>query len=168
MNITSNTTLLQEGHPVRNYFQENDIIHVLLGLLTSINSMNDLQKYINVFNQLYTIEKRFIRKENQLFPFLEKKGWDGPSQGMWFFHDNLRDQFRLMRYYIRTKNLEKININTTFLVSGIYRLMQVEETVLFPKALQLLNEEDWITMRKGEEEIGWMLPEPPAAYPNPE
>lgn len=168
MNTTSNTTLLQEGHPVGNYFQENDIIHALLEELTAIDSILDLQKYINVFNQLSTIEKRFARKENQLFPFLEKKGWDGPSQGMWSFHDNLRDQFRLMRYYIRTQNLEKINTNTSFLVNGIYRLMQVEETVLFPKALELLNEEDWVAMRKGEDEIGWMLPESPAAYPSPE
>jgi PAS domain S-box-containing protein len=44
--------------------------------------------------------------------------------------------------------------------------MEVEETVLFPNALELLTESDWIEMRKGEEEIGWMLPQPPAAFPS--
>lgn len=46
--------------------------------------------------------------------------------------------------------------------------MSVEENVLFPNALELLAEEDWISMIKGEEEIGWMLAETPAPFPNVE
>ncbi|GGA81397.1 hypothetical protein GCM10008015_22730 [Flavobacterium palustre] len=161
---TTHTTKLPEGHPIRVYFQENDLIHSLLEELSNTIPEEDFQKYTNVFNQLSTIEKRFARKENQLFPFLEKKNWVGPSQGMWSFHDNLRDQFRLIRYYLRNQNFEKVTINTPFLVDGIYRLMHVEETVLFPNALDLLTEEDWIKMRAGEEEIGWMLPQNPAPF----
>lgn len=165
MNETSNATKLPEGHPVRIYFQENDIIHQLLEELSVTNPEDDFQKYINIFNQLRTIEKRFARKENQLFPFLEKRGWNGPSQGMWSFHDTLRDQIRLIRYYIKTQNPEKIIDNTPFLIDGIYRLMHVEETFLFPNALDLLEENDWIAMRAGEEEIGWMLQQNPVAFP---
>ena len=168
MNDISNTTILPEGHPVQIYFQEKEIIQALLEELSAVNPEDDLQKYTNIFNQLHTIEKRFARKENQLFPFLEKKGWNGPSQGMWSFHDNLREQFRLIQYYLKMNNPEKISINTPFLVNGIDRLMQMEEAVLFPNALELLTEADWIEMRKGEEEIGWMLPEAPAPYPKQE
>ncbi|HEX9153097.1 MAG TPA: hemerythrin domain-containing protein, partial [Flavobacterium sp.] len=166
MTQTSNTTKLPDGHPVQVYFQENDIIHTLLEQLSVTDPANDLQKYISIFNQLQTIEKRFARKENQLFPFLEKKGWVGPSQGMWSFHDNLREQFRLIQYYLKTNNPEKINKNTSLLVNGIYRLMQMEETVLFPNALNVLDENDWIAMQAGEAEIGWMLPNAPVAFPN--
>ncbi|WP_348813814.1 DUF438 domain-containing protein [Flavobacterium maritimum] len=165
MNTTLDTTALPEGHPVQVYFQEREIIYKLLEELSEADPAEDIQKYINIFNQLDTIEKRFARKENQLFPFLEKKGWVGPSQGMWSFHDNLREQIRLIRYYIKTGNPEKITVNTPFLVDGIYRLMHVEETVLFPNALDLLEEKDWIAMRSGEEEIGWMLPKAPAPFP---
>lgn len=168
MNDILNTPTLPEGHPVQIYLQENDLIIALLEELTAVNPEDDLQKYTNIFNQLHTIEKRFARKENQFFPFLEKKGWNGPSQGMWSFHDNLREQFRLIQYYLKMNNPEKIRINTPFLVNGIDRLMQMEEAVLFPNALELLNENDWIEMRKGEEEIGWMLPHPPAPYPKQE
>lgn len=168
MNETLNTTTLPEGHPVRIYFQETDIINKLLEELTDTNPEDDFQKYINIFNQLRTIEKRFARKENQLFPFLEKRGVNGPSQGMWSFHDTLRDQIRLIRYYIKTKNPEKISDNTPYLIDGIYRLMHVEESVLFPNALKLLEENDWIAMRAGEEEIGWMLPQNPVAFPSQE
>jgi len=165
MNETFNTATLPEGHPVQIYFQENDLIHRLLSELSAANPANDLQQFINIFNQLATIEKRFARKENQLFPFLEKKNWVGPSQGMWSFHDNLREQIRLIQYYIKTKNPEKIAANIPFLENGIYRLMQIEETVLFPNALDILEESDWIAMRAGEEEIGWMLPNAPTPFP---
>jgi len=168
MTETVHTPELQEGHPVWNYFQEKELIVSLLEEITNVSPLTDLPKYTNIFNQLLTIEKRFARKENQLFPFLEKKGWVGPSQGMWSFHDNLREQFRLIQYYLKMNNLEKAVTNTPFLTDGIYRLMGVEENVLFPNALDILTENDWIEMRKGEEEIGWMLSHTPPPFPKVE
>lgn len=165
MNETLNTTSLPEGHPVSVYYQEKEIVISLLGELLAVDAETELQKYTNIFNQLQTIEKRFARKENQLFPFLEKKGWNGPSQGMWSFHDNLREQFRLLRKNMEAKEFDKINSDTPFLVDGINRLINTEDMVLFPNSLNMLSEEDWIAMRKGEEEIGWMLPETPAPFP---
>ena len=164
MNTISNTSMLPDWHPISVYYQEKEIICQLLEELSNTNSAEDLYKYVNIFNELGTIEKRFSRKENQLFPFLENKGWVGPSQGMWSFHDNLREQIRLIKYYIKTSNTEKIRINTPFLVDGIYRLMHIEETVLFPNALDILEEKDWKAMRKGEVEIGWMLAKNPPSF----
>jgi PAS domain S-box-containing protein len=165
MNTSLNKNSLSKWHPISIYFQEKHIIVALLEELSVTFLLTDLPKFTNIFNQLQTIEKRFARKENQLFPFLEKKGWNGPSQGMWSFHDNLREQFRLLRNNIEHKEFDKIKTNIPFLIEGIYRLLQVEETVLFPNALELLTENDWIRMRIGEEEIGWMLPEVPTAFP---
>ncbi len=168
MNNNFDTATLPEGHPVSVYFQEREIIVGLLEEISTVDSKEEFQKYTNIFNQLQTIEKRFARKENQLFPFLEKRGWVGPTQGMWGFHDNLREQMRLLRKNLDEREYDKIKINTPFLVDGILRLMNTEGNVLFPNALDLLTENDWITMRKGEEEIGWMLPETPVPFPNVE
>lgn len=168
MTETINNSTLPEGHPIWIYFQEKEIINSLLEEIKAVNPLVDLPKYTNIFHQLLTIEKRFARKENQLFPFLEKKGWVGPSQGMWSFHDTLREQFRLIQQNIKTGNGEKIKTNTPFLTEGISRLMGVEEDVLFPNALEILTKNDWIEMRKGEEEIGWMLAEIPPSFPKVE
>lgn len=168
MNDTLNKTALSEGHPVSVYYQEKEIINILLLELLAVDAKTELHKFTNIFNQLQTIEKRFARKENQLFPFLEKRGWNGPSQAMWGFHDNLREQFRLLRKNMDAKEYDTINTNTPYLIDGINRLMKTEDNVLFPNALDLLTEKDWIEMRKGEEEIGWMLPETPAPFPNVE
>ncbi|MFV0529953.1 MAG: DUF438 domain-containing protein [Flavobacteriales bacterium] len=147
---------LQENHPVKVYFEEKEWIEKMIADLKNTDVENEFQKYFNLFNQLSEIEKRFARKENQLFPYLEKHGWNGPSQGMWSFHDNLRDQIRLLKQFNEVKDTEKINQNLGFLIDGIQRLMMIEELKLFPTSLQLLTQEDWQEMEKGEEEIGWM------------
>lgn len=86
MNDTSTITNLPKGHPVSIYLRETELIKKLAGEISETNPVSEIQKYYNIFNQLSEIERRFERKENQLFPYLEKRGWNGPSQGMWSFH----------------------------------------------------------------------------------
>ncbi|MCC7331321.1 MAG: DUF438 domain-containing protein [Flavobacteriales bacterium] len=159
---------LPEGHPVKVYYEESELIQKLITELRSINLSENFQEYYNAYNQLCTIEKRFARKENQLFPYLEKHGWDGPSQGMWSFHDNLRDIIRLINQQNEHKEIEKIKINLPMLLDGIERLLNIEDMKLFPNSMQLLTKEDWEEFYEGDEEVGWMLKEKPTPYPKRE
>lgn len=156
---------LAEGHPVKVYYTESTLIQDLILELNLVNPVEDFQKYLNIFNQLTTIEKRFARKENQLFPYLEKHGWKGPSQGMWSFHDNLREQIKLLNNYNAKKDIEKILENIPYLINGIERLLIIEDIRLFPNAMELITEEEWKDFYIGDEEIGWMLKEKPTPYP---
>lgn len=168
MDATIDITTLAPGHPISIYFQEKKLIVQLLEELKETDPDKNGQKFFNIFNHLNTIKRRFERKENQLFPYLEEKGWNGPSQGMWSFHDNLREQFRILRTKLDERDVLGVKENTPFLLSGLYRLLTVEESVLFPKALEILDEKDWENVRKGEEEIGWMLAETPSPFPEEE
>ena len=159
---------LAAGHPVHTYMLEAELIYSLMDELLSIDPHTDYQKFYNVFNHLSTVEKHFARKENQLFPFLEMRGWTNPSQNMWSFHDTIRDIFRLVRKNLEDKDLDAAQTNVRYIEDNLGRLLNVEANILFPNALNLLTEEDWIKMREGEEEIGWMLKETPAPYPNQE
>ena len=156
---------LPEGHPVKVYYEEKALITRILAELSKVDPAVDFQKYFSLFNQLSTIEKRFARKENQLFPYLEKHGWNGPSQGMWSFHDNLREQIRIINRYNTEKNIPQIKQNLTYLTEGIERLLGIEDMRLFPRSMELLTEEDWKEFYVGDEEIGWMLPQKPTQYP---
>ncbi|MCP5021944.1 MAG: DUF438 domain-containing protein [bacterium] len=156
---------LPDGHPVRVYYAEGVLIQHLLRELSNANPRDDFQTYFNVFNQLATIELRFARKENQLFPYLEKHGWTGPSTGMWAFHDQIRDLMRALKKYNEEQDLDEIEKNVAYLMAEIGRLMSIEDARLFPTAMQLLTEEDWNDFYVGDEEIGWMLPEKPKPYP---
>lgn len=163
--VDSTYITLEKGHPISIYLEEKNVIQNLINELIETDPEIEYQKFYNIFNNLSTIEKRFVRKENQFFPYLEKHNWNGPSKGMWSFHDTLREQIRLLRADLENRNIEKVKNNLEYLLEGIHRLLNVEETVLFPNALELLEEKDWIAMRKGEDEIGWMLETNPINYP---
>jgi hypothetical protein len=47
MSDNSKNIQLPDGHPVRVYFQENDLIHQLLEELVAINSNEDFPKFTN-------------------------------------------------------------------------------------------------------------------------
>lgn len=163
--LPSYTKELPLGHPVRVYFEENLLINELLNNILSFKIEDDFELFYNLFNQLSEVEKKFARKENQLFPYLEKYGWTGPSQGMWSFHDRIRDLFRDARKDIKARAMEKLPNQLKIIREELHQLFQVEEMRLFPNALELLKEDDWKEMREGDEEIGWMFDNPPKKYP---
>ncbi len=151
--------VLPEGHPVKVYFDENFYLQEILRELDDTNPEQEFQKFFNLFNELCEVEKRYARKENQLFPYLEKYGWTGPSQGMWSFHDANRDLLRAVRKKIDIKETVGLDQDIRIIAGEMQRLAMVEEMRLFPYALELLSEDDWLQMKEGDEEIGWMLKE---------
>lgn len=165
MNTDQQEISLPAGHPIHTYLKEAELIHQLMFELEKQDPEQEYQVFYNIFNKLQTIERRFERKENQLFPYLEKYNWNGPSQGMWSFHDTIRQQFRIFREKIELRDFRVLKGHLHLLTNNIRRLLVAEEYVLFPNALQLLEEKDWEVMRKGEVEVGWMLPETPPAFP---
>lgn len=148
---------LPEDHPVTIYFRENEHIRRVLKEIEETDARRESQTFFNLFNQLSDVEKRYARKENQLFPYLEKRGWTGPSRGMWAFHDAIRDLLRGVRHKLEARQYDGLNEEMRIITSEMNHLMLVEESRLFPLSLQMLTEEDWAAMRRGEEEIGWMI-----------
>lgn len=156
---------LPQGHPALVYLEENALIKSLFEELFQTKIEEDFEKFFNYFNQLCEVEKHFARKENQLFPYLEKYGWTSPSQNMWAFHDQIRDEIKSIRKLIENKHYENIFHNLIMVHNSLTHLMNVEEVRLLPNALSMLSIDDWKEMREGDEEIGWMFSTPPAAYP---
>ena len=157
MTTINHQTKLTKGHPIHTYLLETSLIYQLLQELSELDPKEDFQKFYNIFNHLATVEKRFQRKENQLFPFLEQKGWTGPSQNMWSFHDTIREIFRLIRKNLNDKDFTSVRHSTGYLKQNLNRLLDVENDVLFPNSLEMLEEEDWIKMRAGEEKLAGCL-----------
>lgn len=163
--LANNIDNFPQGHPVRVYIEENFLIKELFKELFKTDINTDFQAFFNIFNQLCEVEKHFARKENQLFPYLEKYGWTSPSQGMWAFHDQIREEIKYVRNKIEQKNLDNILNDVMNVYNSLSQLMQVEEGRLLPNALTMLSEDDWKEMYEGDEEIGWMFSTPPVRYP---
>ena len=156
---------LPEGHPCRVYLEENQLIRGLMASINSINIQDNNDEFKEKFTRLCLVEKHFARKENQLFPYLEKYGWTSPSQNMWAFHDDIRAIFKQARNLVEVNEIQALSMTLQNLFYNLEHIMQVEEGRLLPRALEMLDEDDWKDMRDGDEEIGWMFDEAPVPYP---
>jgi DUF438 domain-containing protein len=157
------------GHPVSTFVAENREASSRLDALqkiveqagkASIPAAFDqfADRYGAVVDDLAQIEKHYLRKENQLFPFLEKRGFSGPTQVMWALHDDIRAQLKIARKF-ETTPAERIGAAAA-MVTEISDMIQKEELILLPVALDLLTEDDWRAIRYGEGDIGyaWITP----------
>ncbi len=156
---------LPDGHPVRVYLEENQLIRELIDNINNVNIQENYEFFKALFEKLCRVEKHFARKENQLFPYLEKYGWTSPSQNMWAFHDDIRAIIKSTRNLVETDEISSLSMSLQNLFRNLEHIMQVEEGRLLPNAMNMLSEDDWKEMRDGDEEIGWMFDEAPTPYP---
>jgi DUF438 domain-containing protein len=167
--LNSNTSPYEgeypDGHPVRTYLEENLLIRSIIGEIESLDIEAEFERFKTLFGRLGSVELHFARKENQLFPYLEKHGWTSPSQNMWAFHDQIREEIKAARKAVEDGDMESIRLNLQQVFRSLEHIMQVEEGRLFPNAMHMLSEEEWKEFKEGDKEIGWMFDTPPTPYP---
>lgn len=148
---------LNDNHPIKIYLKENILIKDFLEKLKNISIHDDFEMFFSIFNNLSEIEKHYVRKENQLFPFIEKYGWNTTTQYMWTFHDQIREELKEIRIKIEKKDFEDITFSIKDLIDNINHMILLEETTLFPNAINALSSEDWDEISVGDKEVGYMM-----------
>jgi PAS domain S-box-containing protein len=151
-----------EGHPIGLYLRENKEILIRINkiqeILTRLNNekRNDLfDELKNALIDLQNINYHYLRKENQLFPYLEKHGFTGPSQVMWGIHDEIRKKLKDAIRLSDERSRDELSKLLTSLLIAINEMIYKEENILFPTALKLLSEKEWEEIKSGEKEIGF-------------
>ncbi len=176
----SGMKIVQEGHPVDVFRKENaELLKVIKAAREVIGGMSDKEgegfpKQIlglrAFFNQLFDADKHYQRKEYLLFPFLESKGITGPPKVMWGKHDEIRD---LVKGSIEVLQQDKLSAEEFRAVcelilepalSGLEDMTVKEEQILFPMALDKLNEAEWYEVARQSIEIGFCLYDPPTQW----
>lgn len=166
------------GHPLHTFFRENRALEELIEneinpLLEELkNSTSDTEKdsalrLLEKVNLLFDVEKHYKRKEELLFPYLEKYGIYGPSKVMWGVDDEIREDLRQLRemlYNYSSENKVQILEKTRELSDKVKEMIFKEEKILFPTAEQKLTEDEWYQIYRSEDEIGYCLVEPEAEW----
>jgi uncharacterized protein len=151
------------GHPVFTFRMENEVMMRLLEAMEeSLQDWQDgdpeaLKSLIQLTDNLTAIEKHYSRKENILFPYLENKGFEGPSMVMWGVDNEIRAQIKQFKKHLADPELEASEAATQFkkMSQDIIEMIYKEEKILFPAALQRLTDQEWAEIRSQEEEIGY-------------
>jgi DUF438 domain-containing protein len=165
------------GHPVHTFQKEN---RALEWELASVNKLFDEiseEKEENVsevfaeirkhFNSLSDVEKHYLRKENLLFPYLEKHDITGPSSVMWNKHDvtrqYLKSAFEAFEAREEIKAPEAKSLIDLVLkpaTDSIEDMIYREEEILFPMSLDTLSDQEWYNIYQQSLEIGFCLYDP--------
>jgi DUF438 domain-containing protein len=166
------------GHPVHTFQQENKALSWEISTLIKLydetkalkesdvasKQMAEIRKH---FHALMDVDKHYMRKENLLFPFLEKHGITGPPTVMWGKHNETR---------ILLKGAIEALKETTSITAGeasavialalksastaIEEMIYKEEQILFPMCMDTLSDEEWYSIYNQSLEIGFCLYDP--------
>jgi DUF438 domain-containing protein len=147
------------GHPVHTYLAENREARKRARAL-AFSSMAGLVAMKKAAADLRPVILHYERKENQLFPFLERTGFTGPSKVMWAKHDEIRASFKTLDEAVGACRAQAARKAARRLARAVRMMIFMEERILFPNALKRLTEADWAAVRRGEDAIGfaWVRP----------
>jgi DUF438 domain-containing protein len=179
------------GHPVHTYMAANEVITGLANRLGDLASRlsgpgsaatpgGDLGVSGNggtetadpelrgemgqVLDELSGIHNHYLRKENQLFPFLERHGITGPPKVMWGVHDDIRRQMKEARAAVEKAPAEELSQKAAAFARSVIEMVYKENKILFPLAAQTLSRREWVEARMGEDELGYDFVEPAAPF----
>ena len=170
-------TPMPPGHPVHTFMRENRHLEKLIQdvelVLARIGTPPDATMYrftqyeiAGLVEDIGAVNLHYLRKENQLFPLLEAHGLSGPSKVMWAVHDDIRTLLKEASSLIVKDDAEAALSKVRDLLKALSDMIYKEERILFPMALEHLRQDDWIRVRKGEEEIGYAWEQPEADWPS--
>jgi hypothetical protein len=139
-----------------------DQIKKLLALSDYTEKKDDL---IERFEELHDFNVHYVKKENILFPYLEKadEKYTGVSI-MWTLHDQMRKTLKNILQRLKEVEFDQkafiMDVGRYFF--QVYGLIQKEEVILYPVALKTLTSQQHDQMRKQSFEIGFAFIETPA------
>ena len=162
------------SHPIHLFKLENREIEKLINSLKDairkkeehgLSSFKERTK--GSLLKLRGVETHYERKEQLLFPFLEKQGFTGPSKVMWGKDDEVRDLLKTALTEIdiisslkEAEAYAKKSLDP--LIEEIKGMIFKEENILFPASLEKLNPGDWVEILRESDDVGYAFIEKPA------
>ncbi len=159
------------GHPAYVLVEENRIIERILqtDILPHIQGGLNRAKLLEGLQALSKIELHYLKKENNIFPYLEKHGITAPPQVMWGVDDEIRAQLKEAKSLAGDKNVPDSEVvsKTEALAGKIREMIFKEENILLPMLKETFSEGEWNEIAESSREIGYMLDEVPKFAPGP-
>jgi PAS domain S-box-containing protein len=170
---------LQPSQPISILMEEHEIMlkmaEQLMSLANKVLKVSDMRYVTEEIHQVEHLaedftdsEKHYLREENVLFPYLEKHGITEPPAVMWMEHNEIRELKKKLPTLIKNLNeagfqsfkdqlWENAKAIGTLLQNHFYK----ENNVLFPAAMSVITEQEWVDIRKEFDEIGYCCFTPP-------
>lgn len=130
-------------------------IRGLLDQITAVGERSEAQELIRIWEskhaELLEVDKHYAKKENILFPYLERYGISGPPTVMWGKHDEIRAALKEVTKVIeRAKEgaathqlAAEIGSIVLPALNDVSEMIYKEENILFPLCLETFTPDEW-------------------------
>jgi len=161
------------SHPVYLFKLENREIEKLVDSLKQTIAKKDeyklpalKQAVKDLLLKLQGIDIHYQRKEQLLFPYLERQGFMGPSKVMWGKDDEIRNLLKTALSTLESINRpEELDAYRTKilepLAEEILGMIFKEENILLPTSLEKLDTSAWVEILRESDDIGYVFIQKP-------
>lgn len=160
------------GHPSAVLREENKRIQQLLDeeIKPYINQLDKTSLLMLTigFERLSEIGNHYSRKENLLFPGLEKRGVTSIPKVMWGVDNQIRSSIKEIISTFRQDgfNHKELTYLVKVTITKIEDMIMKEDNILLPLLSDTLSLYDWILADEGSDEIGYFLEAPKVRWNN--
>lgn len=166
---------LKPGHPIHTLMEEHKIIlnfikelELILDSLESAKGFKgideEIKKLKHISEHLIEADKHHQREEEVLFPELEKLGIKEPPEIMREEHKDLKaKKASLNKIAIKAEKnsiefldfIKEVKEVAGYLIKELPSHIYKEDNVLYPMAIQVIPKNEWETIKKKCDEIGY-------------
>jgi hypothetical protein len=160
------------GHPANVLYLENRRLERIIEekikpyLEKGKESLEAIQ---NGLEELSVIDIHYSKKENLLFPYMEKYGITAPPKVMWGVDDEIRDDLKTLKsdlsYGVFNDELKK---GVEELINRINEMIFKEESIMLPMLLDIMTQDEWKKVADDSSEIGNIIDFVPVWNPDKE
>ncbi len=151
------------GHPANIILLENREIEKIIErkikpYLDKLSDKSAVEGLYDGFQELLKIDIHYSKKENLLFPYMEKYGITAPPKVMWGVDDEIRADLKLIASELSNgivNNSSKQKIDEA--VNKVNEMIFKEENIMIPMLLDVMTQDEWKKVYDDSSEIGHML-----------
>ncbi|MCK9479201.1 MAG: DUF438 domain-containing protein [Firmicutes bacterium] len=160
------------GHPVNVLKRENRYIEQLIKsqikpYIDDLSNDSSFHSLKQGFEELAKIDIHYSKKENLMFPFMEKYGITAPPQVMWGVDDEIRGQIKEIIYLMsaKTEQPEVLKQKAESTIEKVAEMIFKEEKIMLPMLTKALTQDEWKGIADEGEEIGFLVEHVPEWNP---
>ena len=137
------------GHPINTLVKENrEIEKILKEIKENLVDISENDSLRNAIDKLLKIDIHYAKKENLMFPYMEKYDIIAPPKVMWGVDDEIRADIKEVKKVLSEpfKDSDKVIKMIEGIIERVNEMIFKEENIMLPMLTEKLTEDEWKTI----------------------
>lgn len=156
------------GHPVNILVEENKEIKKMVDDLLSLNlNKENYSEVKEKVSELLKISIHYRKKENLIFPYMEKYGMTTPPKVMWGVDDDIYAEVKGIKETLEKESYDEKGVIERIknIAQKIEEMIFKEENIMIPMLVDELSQDEWQSIADESFEFAFLIDEVPEWKP---